>query len=54
MRPNFFHNFAAPFRKSDLLMNLSLSLLRCMTVTVVNYAFKENWKSTAGCAPVSF
>lgn len=40
----FFCNFAVPFTKSGVLMTENLTHKR-----VLNYSFKENWKSTACC-----
>lgn len=44
----FLRNFAVPFTKSGELMTLRNTAISATVAHVQNYAFKENWKSTAG------
>ncbi len=45
----FFCNFALSFTKSGLKMRVSNSISSAQLLHSQNYAFKENWKSTAPC-----
>lgn len=44
----FFCNFAVPFTKSGKEMIVAITTVDTSIAYVQNYAFKENWKSTAG------
>lgn len=46
----FFCNFAVPFTKSGDNMSLFDIVISNSFAHVQNYAFKENWKSTASVA----
>lgn len=45
---HFFCNFAVPFTKSGQQMTVTDTAINATIAYVQNYAFKENWKSTAG------
>ena len=47
---DFFCNFAESFTKSDEHMTIFIIAIHELKSHVQNYAFKENWKSTAGYA----
>lgn len=48
---HFFCNFAVPFTKSGEFMTAFYIVIHEPIAHVQNFAFKENWKSTAGETP---